>query len=149
MESIWQFFTISRQLNGSIKWNVLKTLVRLEIKVFKSLFKQIMDGLNFGHIYNNYVTIWICLTKCRRIFLKASISLATVSISRGFRGLTRGGWSVVANRVWIKISIMKWNEIIIIIIKNWHANKDKGGNTNITVLWGIMLFLSWHNQNPP
>ena len=42
----------------------------LEIKVFQSLFIQIIDGLNFGLIYDDYVAIWKCLSKSRRIFLK-------------------------------------------------------------------------------
>ena len=49
--------------------------ISLEIKVFKSLFVQIIDGLNFWHIDDNSVTILKCLLKRRRIFfLKASIS---------------------------------------------------------------------------
>ena len=31
--------------------------ISLEIKVFKSLFIQIIDGLNFGLIYDDYVAI--------------------------------------------------------------------------------------------
>ena len=60
--------------------------ISLEIKVFKSLFIQIIDGLNFGHIYDDYVAIWKCLWKSRRIFLKASIS-------PGFRGQQSGDQS--------------------------------------------------------
>ena len=44
--------------------------ISLEIKVFKTLFMQIIDGLNFGHIYDDYVAIRKCLSKSRRIFLK-------------------------------------------------------------------------------
>ena len=44
--------------------------ISLEIKVFKSLFIQIIDGLNFGHIYDDYMAIRKCLSKFRRIFLK-------------------------------------------------------------------------------
>ena len=44
--------------------------ISLEIKVFKSLFIQIIDGLNFGHIYDDYIAIRKCLSKFRRIFLK-------------------------------------------------------------------------------
>ena len=42
--------------------------ISLEIKVFKSLFVQIIDGLNFLHIGDNSVTILKCLPKRRRIF---------------------------------------------------------------------------------
>ena len=35
--------------------------ISLEIKVFKSLFIQVIDGLNFGHIYDDYMAIWKCL----------------------------------------------------------------------------------------
>ena len=54
-----------------------------EKEVFESLFIQIIDGLNFGHIYDDYVAIWKCLSKSRRIFLKASIS-------PGFQGQKSG-----------------------------------------------------------
>ena len=60
--------------------------ISLEIKVFKSLFIQLIDGLNFGHIYDDYVTIWKCLSKSRRIFLKASIP-------PGFQGQQSGDQS--------------------------------------------------------
>ena len=63
--------------------------ISLEIKVFKSLFIQIIDGLNFGHIYDDYMAIRKCLSKFRRIFLKPRFLLV-------FRG-NRGG-SVVAKR---------------------------------------------------
>ena len=42
--------------------------ISLEIKVFKSLFVQIIDGLNFWHIDDDSVTILKCLPKRRRIF---------------------------------------------------------------------------------
>ena len=61
--------------------------ISLEIKVFKSLFVQIIDGLNFWHIDDNSVTILKCLPKRRRIFfLKASIST-------GFQGQQNGDQS--------------------------------------------------------
>ena len=61
--------------------------ISLEIKVFKSLFVQIIDGLNFWHIDDNSVTILKCLPKRRRIFfLKASIS-------PGFQGQQNGDQS--------------------------------------------------------
>ena len=61
--------------------------ISLEIKVFKSLFVQIIDGLNFWHIDDNFVTILKCLLKRRRIFfLKASIS-------PGFQGQQNGDQS--------------------------------------------------------
>ena len=44
--------------------------ISLEKEVFKSLFIQIIDGLNFGHIYDDYMAIRKCLSKFRRIFLK-------------------------------------------------------------------------------
>ena len=60
--------------------------ISLEINVFKSLFIQLIDGLNFGHIYDDYVATWKCLSKSRRIFLKASIS-------PGFQGQQSGDQS--------------------------------------------------------
>ena len=61
--------------------------ISLEIKVFKSLFVQIIDGLNFWHIDDDSVTILKCLPKRRRIFfLKASIS-------PGFQGQLNGDQS--------------------------------------------------------
>ena len=63
--------------------------ISLEIKVFKSLFVQIIDGLNFWHIDDNSVTILKCLPKRRRIFfLKASIS-------PGFQGQQNGDQSML------------------------------------------------------
>ena len=48
----------------------------LVIKVFKSLFVQIMDSLNFGHIYDDWMAIWKCLSTSRRIFVTVSFSSA-------------------------------------------------------------------------
>ena len=42
--------------------------ISLEIKVFKSLFVQIIDGLNFWHIDDDSVTILKYVPKRRRIF---------------------------------------------------------------------------------
>ena len=46
----------------------------LVIKVFKSLFVQIIDSLNFGHIYDDCMAIWKCLSWSRKIFVTASFS---------------------------------------------------------------------------
>ena len=48
----------------------------LIIKVFESLFEQIMDGLNFGHIYDDCMAIWKCLSTSRRVFITVSFSPA-------------------------------------------------------------------------
>ena len=69
--------------------------ISLEIKVFKSLFIQLIDGLNFKHIYDDYVATWKCLSKSRRIFLKASIS-------PGFQGKQSGDQS--SPRVFVGVS---------------------------------------------
>ena len=61
--------------------------ISLEIKVFKSLFVQIIDGLNFLHIGDNSVTILKCLPKRRRIFFLQA------SISPGFQGQQNGDQS--------------------------------------------------------
>ena len=76
--------------------------ISLEIKVFKSLFIQIIDGLNFGHIYDDYMAIRKCLSKFRRIFLKprfvlvfrgnrVGISCRQESFEGGARVRVRGG----------------------------------------------------------
>ena len=62
--------------------------ISLEIKVFKSLFVQIIDGLNFWHIDDNSVTILKCLPKRRRIFFPKA------SISPGFQGQQNGDQSI-------------------------------------------------------
>ena len=36
----------------------------------------------------------------------------------------------------------------VAFLKSRQGKKEGGGNKNITVLWGIILFLSRHNQNP-
>ena len=105
--------------------------ISLEIKVFKSLFIQIIDGLNFGHIYDDYVEIWKCLSKSRRIFLKASIS-------PGLQGQQSGDQS--SPREFVCVCLCVWS---------LPGNKAGGGNKNITVLWVVMLLLSRHNQNSP
>ena len=73
--------------------------ISLEIKVFKSLFIQIIDGLNFGHIYDDYMAIRKRLSKFRRIFLKPRFLLVfrgnRVGIScrqESFEG--GGGWGL-------------------------------------------------------
>ena len=48
----------------------------LVIKVFKSLFVQIMDGLNFGHIYDDCMAIWKWISTSRRVFITVSFSPA-------------------------------------------------------------------------
>ena len=70
--------------------------ISLEIKVFKSLFVQIIDGLNFWHIDDDSVIILKCLPKRRRIFfLKPRFLLVfrgnRTEISRRQESLGRGG----------------------------------------------------------
>ena len=36
----------------------------------------------------------------------------------------------------------------VAFLKSRQGKKEGGGNKNITVLWGIILLLSRHNQNP-
>ena len=42
--------------------------ISLEKEVFKSLSIQIVDGLNFGHIYDDYMVIWKCLQNLAEYF---------------------------------------------------------------------------------
>ena len=70
--------------------------ISLEIKAFKSLFVQIIDGLNFWHIDDDSVIILKCLPKRRRIFfLKPRFLLVfrgkRTEISRRQESLGGGG----------------------------------------------------------
>ena len=83
--------------------------ISLEIKVFKSLFVQIIDGLNFWHIDDNSVTILKCLPKRRRIFfLKASISPGFQGQQNGDQSTPRefGGGGGERNSPWSRFSQM-------------------------------------------
>ena len=67
--------------------------ISLKIKVFKSLFVQVIDDLNFWHTDDNSVTIPNCLPKRRRIFFLKSLDFCW------FSGATKRR-SVDAKRVW-------------------------------------------------
>ena len=56
---------------NKVKCSENNTLV---IKVFKTLFVQTIDGLKFGHIYDDCMAIWKCLSTSERIFVTASFS---------------------------------------------------------------------------
>ena len=42
--------------------------ISLEKEVFKTLSIQIIEGLNFGHIYDDYMVIWKCLQNLAEYF---------------------------------------------------------------------------------
>ena len=121
--------------------------ISLEIKVFKSLFIQIIDGLNFGHIYDDYVAIWKCLSQSRRIFRKPSIfpcfqgeqsgishqssprEFVCVCVCGGGGGVKNLPWRIFLTALFVTASFFSF-------LTSWQGNKAGGGNKKYYSLMG-------------
>ena len=74
------------------------------------------------------------------------------SISPGFEGQQSGDQSSLRDFVGGggRLKKLALDDIChsVAFLKGRQGKKEGGGNKNITVLWGIILLLSRHNQNP-